>query len=49
VRLENGSIRLIPLHQAVNLAQIIVKQYAPKGISLVDELIKARRHEAGRE
>ena len=49
VRLENGSIRLIPLHQAVNLAQTIVKQYAPQGISLVDELIKARRQEAGRE
>ena len=49
VRLENDSIRLIPMHQAVSLAQMIVKQYAPQGISLVDELIKARRQEAGRE
>lgn len=49
VRLENDSIRLIPMHQAVNLAQTIVRQYARQGISLVDELIKARRQEAGRE
>ena len=49
VRLENDSIRLIPMHQAVSLAQTIVRQYAPQGVSLVDELIKARRQEAGRE
>ena len=49
VRLENDSIRLIPMHQAVNLAQTIVRRYAPQGVSLVDELIKARRQEAGRE
>ena len=46
LRLENGSIRLIPLHQAVNLAQKIVRQYVPQGTSLVDELIQARRVEA---
>lgn len=46
VRLENDSIRLIPMQRAVNLAQNIVKPYVPKGVSLVDELIKARREEA---
>ena len=45
-RLENDSIRLIPVQQAVNLAQKVVRQYVPQGVSLVDELIKARREEA---
>ncbi len=44
-RLENDSIRLIPVKQAVNLAQKVVRQYVPQGVSLVDELIKARREE----
>ena len=46
LRLENGSLRLIPLHQAVSLAQEAVRKYVPKGSSLVDELIQARRAEA---
>lgn len=46
LRLENGSLRLIPLHQAISLAQEAVRKYAPKGVSLVDELIQARRAEA---
>ncbi len=45
-RLENDSIRLIPVQQAVTLAQKVVRQYVPQGVSLVDELIKARREEA---
>lgn len=49
VRLENGSIRLIPLQQAVLLAQTAVKRYVPPGESLVEALIKMRREEAGRE
>ena len=49
VRLENDSIRLIPVQQAVALAQKAVKQYVPKGFSLVDELIKRRREEASGE
>jgi hypothetical protein len=36
---------LIPVQQAVALAQKAVKQYVPKGVSLVDELIKSRREE----
>ncbi len=49
VRFENGSIRLIPLQQAVTLAQATIRKYVPKGASLVDDLIKARREESGRE
>ena len=46
MRLENGSVRMIPLRQAVNLAQKAVRQYVPKGTSLVDVLIQARREDA---
>jgi AbrB family looped-hinge helix DNA binding protein len=49
LRLENGSLRLIPMHQAVNLAQEMVRKYAPKDVSLADELIQARRAEAKSE
>jgi AbrB family looped-hinge helix DNA binding protein len=49
LRLENGSIRMIPLHQAVTLAQKAVRSYVPKGTSLVDALIQARRDESGHE
>jgi len=46
LRLENGSIRLIPLQQAVSQAQKIVKQYLGQETSLSDVLIQARRAEA---
>jgi AbrB family looped-hinge helix DNA binding protein len=49
VRLENDSIRLIPIQQAVRLAQKAVGKYLPEGVSLVDELIQARRQEARSE
>ena len=49
MRLEKDSIRLIPVQQAINLAQGFVRQYVPQGVSLVDELIKARREEARSE
>jgi len=45
LRLENGSIRLISLNQAITLAQETVRKYVPEGVSLVDELIQARRAE----
>jgi len=47
MRLENGSVRMIPMRQAVNLAQKAVRQYVPKGTSLVDALIQTRREDAG--
>ncbi|MBS4062038.1 MAG: AbrB/MazE/SpoVT family DNA-binding domain-containing protein [Bacteroidetes bacterium] len=49
LRLEGDSLRLIPLQQAVLMAQKAVKQYVPKGKSLVDDLIQARREEAAGE
>ena len=47
MRLENDSVRMIPLHQALNLAQKAVRQYVPEGTALVDALIQARREDAG--
>jgi AbrB family looped-hinge helix DNA binding protein len=47
MRLENGSIRLIPLRQAVKQAQKAVRRYVPEGVSLVEALLEQRRAEAG--
>jgi AbrB family looped-hinge helix DNA binding protein len=47
--LEDGSVRLIPLHQAVRIAQQTVKKYVPKRSSLAAELIQARKEEAAHE
>jgi AbrB family looped-hinge helix DNA binding protein len=49
IRLENDSIRLIPLRQAVALAQKKVRLYVPEGVSLVDALIQERQAEVARE
>jgi len=49
VRLEDDSLRLIPMQRAVRRAQKVVKQYVPEGVSLVDELIQARREAARHE
>ena len=47
--LEDGSVRLIPLHQAVRIAQQTVKKYVPKRTSLVADLIQARKEETAHE
>lgn len=49
LRLERGTLRLIPLYQAIKIAQEKVRKYTPKDVSLVDELIQARRAEAKHE
>ena len=49
LRLENGERRLIPLRQAVSLAQGVVRRYVAADVSLVDALLQARREEAARE
>lgn len=46
MRLENDSIRLTPLRQSVKKAQAVIRNYVPRNISLVDELIQSRRKEA---
>ena len=49
LRLENGSIRIIPLQMAIILAQKAVRQYVPEGVSLVEALLTERRDEVNRE
>lgn len=49
LRLENGSIRIIPLQIAIKLAQKAVSQYVPEGVSLVEALLTERRDEINRE
>ncbi len=48
MRLEKDSLRLIPLRQAVEMAQKSVRKIVPAGVSLVEALIQERREEAGR-
>jgi AbrB family looped-hinge helix DNA binding protein len=47
VWLEKGYVRMVPLRQVVTLAQKAVRQYMPKGTSLVDALIQARKEDTG--
>jgi bifunctional DNA-binding transcriptional regulator/antitoxin component of YhaV-PrlF toxin-antitoxin module len=49
MQLENDSIRIIPLRNAIKLAQETVSKYVPKGVSMVDALIEQRRDEARNE
>ena len=48
-RVVDGELRLISRQTALHRAQELVRQYVPKGVSLVDELIAERRTEARRE
>lgn len=49
MRLEDGTLRIIPLRQAIHLAQQAVRHYVPEGTSLVEALIQARQDEAAYE
>jgi AbrB family looped-hinge helix DNA binding protein len=49
LRLEGDTVLVIPLRQAIRLAQEKVRQYIPEGTSLVEELIQARREETADE
>jgi AbrB family looped-hinge helix DNA binding protein len=49
IRIEGGSIRIIPLQQAIKMAQKSVRKYVPEGVSLVEELLTERRDEVNRE
>ncbi len=46
--LKENEVRLYTLDQAIKRAQKIVRRYVPKGVSLVDELLKDRREEIRR-
>lgn len=45
--LEEGEIRVITSHQAIQRAQALVRRYVPKSRSLSEELIQERREEDG--
>jgi AbrB family looped-hinge helix DNA binding protein len=47
--LEGGELHLLTVPAAVRKAQAIVRQFVPKGVSLVDELLEERRREVERE
>ncbi len=49
LRLKDGEVRLIPLREAITLAQKKVREYVPEDVSLVDALIRDRREEAAGE
>jgi AbrB family looped-hinge helix DNA binding protein len=49
LRMQAQTVHVIPLQQAVRLAQEKVREYVPPGTSLVDELIQARREESANE
>ncbi len=46
MKLVYGEIRIVPLKQAVERAQKIVRKYIPSGRSLAEELIEERREES---
>ena len=46
---EDDEVRLMTIPVAVRKAQALVRQYAPAGISLVDELLEDRRREVESE
>ena len=41
--INNGEIRVFSMHQAIKLAQNLVRRYVPKDRSLSEELIRERR------
>lgn len=46
--LDEGELRVLTPHRAIQRAQALVRRYVPRGKRLSDELIRDRRQEAGR-
>lgn len=46
---EDGEIHLLTMAAAAHRARVLVRQFVPEGISLVDELLEDRRREVERE
>ena len=46
LRLEGGALRVYTRAEALKRAQQAVRKYVPKGVSLVEELLRERRQEA---
>jgi AbrB family looped-hinge helix DNA binding protein len=49
LRVDDGELRVISQAEAIRRAQMLVAQYIPSSVSLVDELIEERRREAAKE
>ena len=49
ISLDDGVIRIMTLHKAIQRVQESVRRYVPEGRSLADELIQERRAEQARE
>ncbi|MEP7335723.1 MAG: AbrB/MazE/SpoVT family DNA-binding domain-containing protein [Actinomycetota bacterium] len=49
VKLEDGTVRLVKLDEAIRRAQALVRRHVSPGRSLSDELIAERKAEAVRE
>lgn len=49
LQLEGGALRVYTRVEALKRAQQLVRKYVPKGVSLVEELLRERRLEADRE
>ena len=49
IRIVDNQIQLVNLKQVIAEAQDIIKQYVPRGVSLVDELRKMREEEVSLE
>lgn len=45
-RIENGEIHLLTSAALMRRVNVIVREFVPEGVSLVDELIEERRREA---
>lgn len=46
---KNNSLRITTQKEALRRLQALVRKHVPKGVSLVDELIRDRREEVARE
>ncbi len=49
LRVENDVLQVIPMRQAIQMAQEKVRKHVPAGVSLVDELLTERKKESDRE
>ncbi len=49
LRLDEGELRIFPASQRVERARQLLKPYIKEGVSLIDELIAERRHDAERD
>ena len=47
--MEDGSVRVSTIQQAIKHAQALVRRFVPEGRDLVEELMQERREEAARE